>query len=174
MGPGNKCRGDRLECGKRGRDPMTAPTRALRGRLLSFRDDPATAGTGAYTYIEDGLVLVAGGDILDVGEARALLSRVPETVAVDHFPDALILPGFIDAHIHFPQTQVIASYGAQLMDWLERYALVEEQRFAEPKHSVAVARFFLDELARNRSEEHTSELQSLMRNSYAVFCLQKK
>ncbi|HEY9536739.1 MAG TPA: guanine deaminase [Kiloniellaceae bacterium] len=128
---------------------MTAPTRALRGRLLSFRDDPATAGTGAYTYIEDGLVLVAGGDILDVGEARALLSRVPETVAVDHFPDALILPGFIDAHIHFPQTQVIASYGAQLMDWLERYALVEEQRFAEPKHSVAVARFFLDELARN-------------------------
>src|SRR3546814_3440128 len=87
-----------------------------------------------------------------------LLSRVPETVAVDHFPDALILPGFIDAHIHFPQTQVIASYGAQLMDWLERYALVEEQRFAEPKHSV-------------RSEEHTSELQSLMRISYAVFCL---
>src|SRR3546814_4648944 len=83
--------------------PMTAPTRALRGRLLSFRDDPATAGTGAYTYIEDGLVLVAGGDILDVGEARALLSRVPETVAVDHFPDALILPGFIAAHIHFPQ-----------------------------------------------------------------------
>src|SRR3546814_20812702 len=78
-----------------------------------------------------------------------LLSRVPETVAVDHFPDALILPGFIDAHIHFPQTQVIASYGAQLMDWLEPYALVEEQRFAEPKHSVAVARFFLDELARN-------------------------
>src|SRR3546814_7797643 len=111
-----------------------------------------------------------------------LLSRVPETVAVDHFPDALILPGFIDAHIHFPQTQVIASYGAQLMDWLERYALVEEQRFAEPKHSVAVARFFLDELARNgtttaavygRSEEHTSELQSLMRKSYAVFFLKK-
>src|SRR3546814_13229751 len=85
---------------------MTAPSRALRGRLLGFRDDPATAGTGAYTYIEDGLVLVAGGDILDVGEARALLSRVPETVAVDHFPDALILPGFIDAHIHFPQTPI--------------------------------------------------------------------
>src|SRR3546814_18155080 len=59
------------------------------------------------------------------------------------------LPGLIDAHLHVPQTQVIASYGAQLMDWLERYALLEEQRFAEPKHSVAVARFFLDELARN-------------------------
>src|SRR3546814_10583164 len=78
-----------------------------------------------------------------------LLSRVPETVAVDHYPDALILPGFIDAHIHFPQTQVIASYGAQLMDWLERYALVEEQRFADAGHAARVAAFFLDELARN-------------------------
>src|SRR3546814_17894914 len=115
---------------------MTAPTRALRGRLLSFRDDPATAGTGAYTYIEDGLVLVAGGDILDVGEARALLSRVPETVAVDHFPAALILLCFIDAHIHFPPPTVTPSYGAQTMEWLESYALVGEQLVAEQQHPV--------------------------------------
>jgi guanine deaminase len=70
-------------------------------------------------------------------------------VWVDHYPDALILPGFIDAHIHYPQTQVIASYGAQLMDWLERYAFAEELRFADPDHAAAVAGFFLDELARN-------------------------
>jgi guanine deaminase len=128
---------------------MTAPTRALRGRLLSFTDDPATVGDGAHTYIEDGLVLLGEGRILAVGAAAELLPRVTAQVWVDHYPEALILPGFIDAHIHFPQTQVIASYGAQLMDWLERYALVEEQRFGDPAHAAQVAAFFLDELARN-------------------------
>lgn len=128
---------------------MTAPTRALRGRLLSFADDPATSGDRAYTYVDDGLVLLGEGRILAVGDAAELLPRVTAQVTVDHYPEALILPGFIDAHIHFPQTQVIASYGAQLMDWLERYALVEEQRFADPAHAAAVSSFFLEELARN-------------------------
>lgn len=127
---------------------MTTPTRALRGRLLFFTDDPAAAGERAHTYIEDGLVLIGEGRILAVGQAAGLLPRAAG-VRLDHYPAALILPGFIDAHIHFPQTQVIASYGAQLMDWLERYALVEEQRFADPTHAARVAAFFLDELARN-------------------------
>ena len=140
---------------------MTTVTRALRGRLLTFHDDPATLGAEAYSYIEDGLLLLAGGRIAEIGEAAELLPRLPEGVAVDHYPDGFILPGFIDAHIHFPQTQVIASYGAQLMDWLQRYALVEEQRFADAGHAGRVAAFFLlpdcdirctfclDELARN-------------------------
>ncbi len=128
---------------------MTAVTHALRGRLLSFTDDPATAGAAAYSYIEDGLVLIEGGEIAAVGEASELLARVPQGAAVDHYPENLILPGFIDAHIHYPQTQVIASYGAQLMDWLERYAFAEELRFADPEHAARVAGFFLDELARN-------------------------
>lgn len=128
---------------------MTGPTRALRGRVLTFTGDPATEGDKACRYIEDGLVLLGEGRIVAVGDAAGLLPRVTAQVTVDHYPDALILPGFIDAHIHFPQTQVIASYGAQLMDWLERYALVEEQRFADPAHAAAVASFFLDELARN-------------------------
>jgi len=128
---------------------MTTATRALRGRVLTFTGDPAAEGDKAYRYIEDGLVLIGGGKILDVGDARELLPRLTSQVLVEGYPGDLILPGFIDAHIHFPQTQVIASYGAQLMDWLERYALVEEQRFADPEHAAAVASFFLDELARN-------------------------
>ena len=59
------------------------------------------------------------------------------------------MPGFIDTHIHFPQTQVIASYGAQLLEWLEKYTFVEEQKFADPEHAARNAEFFLDELARN-------------------------
>ncbi len=128
---------------------MTQPSRALRGRVLTFNDDPQTAGSAAYEFIEDGLVVVADGHIAEVGEAGALLAKLPGGLQVDHYPDALILPGFIDTHIHYPQTQVIASYGAQLLDWLERYALVEEQRFGNGDHAAAVAAFFLDELARN-------------------------
>src|SRR3546814_15762648 len=103
---------------------MTAPTRALRGRLLSFTDDPAAAGARACTYIEDGLLLIGAGRILAVGEASALLPQLAPAVTVDHYPDALILPGFIDAHIHFPTTQVTAPYGSQLMHWSERYGHV--------------------------------------------------
>ncbi|GAB4226792.1 MAG: guanine deaminase [Kiloniellaceae bacterium] len=127
---------------------MTSPTRALRGRLLSFTEDPAASAAESHTYIEDGLVVLAGGTIAEVGEAAELLARLPEGTPVDAYPDKLILPGFIDAHIHFPQTQVIASYGAQLMDWLERYAFAEELRFSDPDHAAAVAHFFLDELVR--------------------------
>ena len=59
------------------------------------------------------------------------------------------MPGFVDPHIHYPQTQVIASYGAQLLEWLEKYTFVEEQKFADPAHAARNAEFFLDELARN-------------------------
>ena len=83
------------------------------------------------------------------GEAHELLPTLAPATPVDHWPDCLILPGLIDAHIHFPQTQVIASFGAQLLDWLQNYTFVEEQRFADPAHSARIAVFFLDELARN-------------------------
>jgi guanine deaminase len=124
--------------------------RAIRGRLLSFRRAPTGAGDGdSYSYIDDGLVLVdRDGRIEAVGPAAALLARVGGA-PVAHHPGALILPGFIDAHIHFPQTQVIASYGTQLLEWLEKYTFVEEQKYGDRDHSARQADFFLDELARN-------------------------
>jgi guanine deaminase len=125
-------------------------SRAIRGRILSFLRAPAGAGDDrSYSYIEDGLVLVKDGRIEQVGSADDLLHRVPAATPIEHHRDALILPGFIDPHIHYPQTQVIASYGAQLLEWLEKYTFVEEQKFAEPGHAVRNAEFFLDELARN-------------------------
>ena len=125
-------------------------SRAIRGRLLTFLRAPRGAGDAqSYRYINDGIILVKDDRIDAVGPADELKARLPAGMPVDHHAGALILPGFIDPHIHFPQTQVIASYGAQLLEWLEKYTFVEEQKFADPGHAARNAEFFLDELARN-------------------------
>jgi len=130
---------------------VTASTasRALRGRLLWFVDDPQAAGEAAHRYVEDGLLVIENGLIKAAGEARDLLRTLPaDTEIIDHRPH-LIMPGFIDAHIHMPQTQVVASYGAQLMEWLNKYTFVEEQKLAQQGHAEKLSRFFLDELLAN-------------------------
>ena len=125
-------------------------TRAIRGRLLSFTAEPAGPGDGgSYRYLADGMLRVEHGRIAAVGPAAEIAPTLPPGTPVEHLPDALVMPGFIDPHIHFPQTQVIASYGAQLLDWLEKYTFIEEQRYADPAHAASNARFFLDELLRN-------------------------
>jgi guanine deaminase len=125
-------------------------SRAIRGRVLTFVRAPRGASDArSYRYIDDGIVVVKGGRVDQVAPAAELMAQLPPDLPVDHHPDALILPGFIDPHIHFPQTQVIASYGAQLLEWLEKYTFVEEQKFADPIHAARNAEFFLDELARN-------------------------
>ena len=123
---------------------------AVRGRLLTFIDDPAEARAGeSHRYWQDGVVAIEDGRIVEVGEAKDVLPRLAEGTTVHHYPDQLVLPGLIDTHIHFPQTQVIASYGAQLLEWLQKYTFVEEQKFGDPAHAGRVAQFFLDELFRN-------------------------
>jgi guanine deaminase len=127
---------------------LTANSRIIRGRVLSFTDDPAASGSSAHSVIDDGAVLVAGGLIEAVGEARDILARAPPGALVDDHAGSIVTAGFIDAHIHYPQTQVIGSYGAQLLDWLHNYTFVEEQKFADPIHCARIAEFFLDELIR--------------------------
>jgi guanine deaminase len=127
---------------------MSSGARVIRGRILSFTDDPVTAGSAARMMLGDGAVLVEGGRIEAVGEARDILACAPGGATVDDHSGLLVTPGFIDAHIHYPQTQVIASYGAQLLDWLHNYTFVEEQKFADPAHCMRTAEFFLDELIR--------------------------
>ena len=124
--------------------------KAIRGRILTFLGDPAEVGAAAsYRYLPDGIVVIEAGMVTDVGTAAALLPTLPPDTTVDHYPEHLILPGLIDTHIHYPQTQVIGSYGAQLLEWLQKYTFVEEQKFQAPAHAERVARFFLDELLRN-------------------------
>ena len=114
---------------------------AIRGRLLSYNPEPS--------YIADGLIRVKQGRIAAIGPAAELLPHLPFGTRIEHHPDHLILPGFIDPHIHLPQTRVLASYGPGLMDWLEGHVFAEEARYADPSVAEAGARFFLDELLRN-------------------------
>ena len=117
---------------------------------LSFVRAPRGAGDAeSYRYIDDGIVVVEGRPDRAGRAGRRTRRALPAGTPVAHHADALIMPGFIDPHIHFPQTQVIASYGAQLLEWLEKYTFVEEQKFADPAHAARNAEFFLDELARN-------------------------
>ena len=123
---------------------------AVRGRVLSFTADPAEVGPErAVRYIEDGLAVVRGGLIEAVGEAPALLPGLPPGTPVDHYPGKLVMPGFIDTHVHYPQTGVIGSYGAQLLEWLQTYTFPAEEKLRDPEHARATARFFFDELLRN-------------------------
>ena len=124
--------------------------RLIRGRLVSFAAEPQGADdAGAVVHVEDGGVLVEAGRIAASGawaEVRQLAG--PDVPIVDHRPN-LVLPGFVDPHIHFPQTQVVASYGTTLLDWLERYTFPEEARYADPTHAAAMAGRFLDEVIRH-------------------------
>jgi guanine deaminase len=122
----------------------------VRGRVLTFRHAPSGPDDGdCYRYFEDGVVLMTDGRITAVGPASELAPVTPRGLVLAHYPDCLILPGFIDLHIHLPQARVIASFGAQLLDWLERYVFPEEAKFADPAHAAAGARFLIDELFRN-------------------------
>jgi guanine deaminase len=114
---------------------------AFRGEILTVPDDPAQGGE--IRYFADGLLLVEDGMVVSCGPYVD-----PRTVAVEHLP-GLIVPGFVDAHVHYPQIECIASHGEQLMSWLERHIFPAEKAFADRGHADSVAAFFLDELLRH-------------------------
>lgn len=121
----------------------------LRGRLLTFHREPRSGDdSGAYTYLEDAGLLIGDGIIQASGPFETVQAKAPEMPVRDHRPH-LMMAGFIDTHIHFPQVQVIASWGAQLLDWLNNYTFPEETRFASEEHSQLMARAFYDQLIAN-------------------------
>ncbi|HTU66765.1 MAG TPA: guanine deaminase [Steroidobacteraceae bacterium] len=127
------------------------PTTALRGPALTFTGDPFVDGVDAtMRYESDAIVAMADGLITHFGPADTVRAELPPGTHIKECGrDALILPGFIDCHVHYPQTQIIGAYGEQLMTWLDKYTFVAEQQFADPAHARAVAEIFLDECLRN-------------------------
>lgn len=116
----------------------------LTGQTLSFSADPfGVPHAEACTLRRQGGVLVDAGRIADVGEADALRRAHPQAEVVS-YGDDLICAGFVDAHVHYPQTAMIASWGLRLIDWLNTYTFPEEARFADPAYAADIAGRYLD------------------------------
>ncbi|GAB6854714.1 guanine deaminase [Asaia astilbis] len=128
---------------------MTAelPSLVLRGTTLRFAGNPFDMPPEEALIADpDGAIIIENGRISAVGSFSTLASTLPATLPIiDHRP-CLIGPGFIDAHVHYPQFGVIASYGEQLLSWLERYVFPEERRFADRAYADSIAGAFLDSL----------------------------
>jgi guanine deaminase len=113
------------------------------------RDPSLFSRAEAVLDITDGLVLIGDGVIHAVGPYETTAARVPATTTVRHYPGSLIVPGFVDAHVHYAQTPMIASYGPTLLEWLTTYTFPNEERFSSLEYSRQVASVFFDQLLRN-------------------------
>lgn len=121
----------------------------LKGQTLGFIADPFAADPEtALSHHADGAVRILDGVIRAVGPAADILKNAPGVPVVDH-GDCLISAGFVDCHVHYPQLSIIASYGEQLLTWLENYTFPAECAFKGEMHARTAADFFLDEALRN-------------------------
>ncbi|MGD2090562.1 MAG: guanine deaminase [Candidatus Aminicenantes bacterium] len=122
---------------------------AFRGSFLDFTEDPFfVPQQECVRYIKDGLLVVGNGKILDFGDYSKLQGKY-QGIEDTRYTGKLITPGFIDTHVHYPQTKIIASYGEQLLTWLKQYVYPEEEKFKNKEYAREVASFFLEELLRN-------------------------
>ncbi|MAM58859.1 MAG: guanine deaminase [Salinicola sp.] len=132
---------------------MTMQThhRLLRGPLFTCLDDPgedAVPLAGATRYLEDGAIWIVDGHIHAVEPFDALADRLPVDIEIVDYRDKLMMPGFIDSHVHYVQLDIMASYGRELLDWLNDYTFPAECRFADAEYARAGAERFLDEMLR--------------------------
>ena len=122
---------------------MSQPTLLL-GQTLGFHSNPFhSEPTEAADYNRTGAILVADGLIQDLGDGEELKAKHPHAQVVD-YGDALITAGFIDAHVHFPQTAMIASWAHRLVDWLNTHTFPEEMRFSDPDYARQIAKRYFD------------------------------
>lgn len=101
------------------------------------------------SYYKDGIILVESGKVVDVGEYSDLIGRLDTDAHITHYKDSLIMPGFVDSHLHYSQYKVIASYGQNLLEWLEKFTFPEEQKFSDKDYALEVGNLFFDELISN-------------------------
>ncbi|WP_374849906.1 guanine deaminase [Herbiconiux liangxiaofengii] len=123
-------------------------TTAVRGTFLDFIDDPYrhVGDEAAATRFEaDGLLVVDDGIIVDFGAYDTVAPRHPG-VEITEIRDRIILPGFIDGHIHLPQTRVLGAYGEQLLPWLQKWVFPEEHKYSERSYAEEGTKHFFDNL----------------------------
>lgn len=148
---------------------MTGQTTVVLGHVVT----PVTGQDAPLLDLPSGAVAHADGSIVEVGEAADVLANYPEALVEDH-RGRLIVPGFVDAHVHYPQVGMIASPGLELLDWLDHYTFPAEARFADDAHADRVADFFTDQLIDNGvttacvyATVHPGSVDALFRQSAA-------
>jgi guanine deaminase len=119
--------------------------RLYRGTFLDTPDDPFTGG--ALRAEDDGGLLVDDDGTITARGAFAALSSADPSAEVVDLRGGLVLPGFVDTHVHFPQLRCIGALGMPLLEWLDRCALPEEARLADPAYAGELARAFVTALA---------------------------
>lgn len=125
------------------------PLQAIRSAFLDFVDDPFyTDESSSVRYIPDGLLLIENGAIVDFGTYNDLQEHY-SGVPITAYPDKLIMPGFIDIHVHYSQYEMIAAYGEQLLEWLNKYVFPTEGKFKDKEYAKKMASLFLDDLLKN-------------------------
>jgi guanine deaminase len=128
----------------------TMTVTAIRSALLHCLRDPGLSGdASAVEYRPDAITILRNGVIEAVGPASALAPTLGADITVLDYRGKILVPGFIDAHVHYPQVDVIASYGTQLLDWLDRYTFPAEKEFTQREHADAAAQFFINRLLEN-------------------------
>ncbi len=128
---------------------MTNGSLGLRGPAYTFRHDPFLGDAEeALVHWPDALVVMRDGVITGFGDHAAERPRHPDGLEVHHYPEGLIGPGFVDAHVHYPQMEMTGAFGETLLDWLQRYTYPTEARFADAAHAGRVAALFLRALLR--------------------------
>lgn len=130
---------------------LTTPITVVRGRFLDIQKTVSQAQDiiDQVRYIEDGVLIAEQGQILWFGTWNDAQPHLPANVEVQHYPEQLIIPGMIDTHIHFPQTEMVGAYGEQLLSWLNTYTFPTEIQFKEKAYAQQIAKFFVEELLKN-------------------------
>ncbi len=128
-------------------DPMDDLTLGVQGNIQSNGRD--SEGNDCSGYYEDGLLVLEGGYVRQCGATADLIATLPDNTPIIEHHYGLIVPGFVDTHVHYPQCEVIAAYGTQLLDWLETHTFPAELRFSDQSYAEEITGFFIDQLLRN-------------------------
>ncbi|MCA0042949.1 guanine deaminase [Celeribacter litoreus] len=128
----------------------------IAGQVVTYTGDPfEIPPEEAVQVLSDAAILIRDGRVVSIGGREHMRVKHPEAEFHDHGP-ALIVPGFIDAHAHYPQTAMIASWGKRLIDWLNSYTFPEEAKFADRAYADDIAARYLDLLLANGTTTVTS------------------
>lgn len=119
-----------------------------RGQVFYYTDNPVFV-KDAYKFYKDGVLYVQDGKVLEAGDYATLKNKYTGDTTIVDYSGKLITPGFVDAHVHYAQMEMVAAYGDQLVDWLEKYTIPTERKFSDPQYASKIANLFVEQLINN-------------------------